>query len=128
MGGRGCIVEIDESLFQGKRKYNRGLLLCSDQRTGNEENEKPLNNDKTEKSAEETNQRNYGSRVQGPWIFVLCWHHNDLLERRFFIVQKRNRETLLPIIQREVEQGTKIHSNQWKAYAKLNEHGLLTKQ
>lgn len=28
----------------------------------------------------------------------------------FFIVQKRDRETILPIIQREVEQGTKIHS------------------
>lgn len=32
------------NLFQGKRKYNRERLLCSDQRTGNEENEEPLNN------------------------------------------------------------------------------------
>jgi len=113
MGGQGCIVEIDESLFQGKRKRNRRRLLCSDQRMENEENVEPLNNDETEQSIEVngTNQRNYDSRVQGPWIFDLCWHYNDLLERRFFIVQKRDRETLLPIIQREVGQGTIIHSD-----------------
>jgi len=62
-------VEIDESLFQGKRKYNRGRLLYSDQRTGNEENEEPINNDDTEQSAEEngSNQRSYGSRAQRSW-------------------------------------------------------------
>ncbi|KAF6203578.1 hypothetical protein GE061_001910, partial [Apolygus lucorum] len=32
MGGVGTEVQIDESLFQGKRKYNRGRLLRSDRR------------------------------------------------------------------------------------------------
>ncbi|CAF1018061.1 unnamed protein product [Brachionus calyciflorus] len=29
MGGHGYRIQIDESLFQGKRKYNRGRLLSS---------------------------------------------------------------------------------------------------
>jgi len=56
-------VEIDESLLQGKRKYNHGRLLCSHQRMGNKENEELLKSDETEQSAEEngTNQHNYCS-------------------------------------------------------------------
>jgi len=30
MGGHGGTVQIDESLFQGERKYNRGRLQCGD--------------------------------------------------------------------------------------------------
>lgn len=28
MGGHGCTVQIDESLFQGKRKYDYDRLKC----------------------------------------------------------------------------------------------------
>ena len=30
MGEKGLIVQIDESIFQGKRKYNRGRLRLGD--------------------------------------------------------------------------------------------------
>jgi len=30
MGGKRFIVQIDESIFQGKRKYNRGRLRLGD--------------------------------------------------------------------------------------------------
>jgi len=37
----------------------------------------------------------------GPWVFGICWKQPDLLlERRFFIVEKRDRETLLQIIKK----------------------------
>ncbi|KAF0766503.1 DDE Tnp IS1595 domain-containing protein, partial [Aphis craccivora] len=46
-------------------------------------------------------------------------------ERRFFIIEKRDRHTLLPIIEREVEISTTIYSNQWRAYSSLNDHGFI---
>jgi len=47
--------------------------------------------------------------------------------RRFFIVYKRDRATLLPIIKREVEVGSKIHSDEWRAYRNLSDHGYVHK-
>ena len=32
MGGQGYSVQIDESLFRGKRKYNKGRLLKGDEK------------------------------------------------------------------------------------------------
>jgi len=40
-------------------------------------------------------------------------------------VEKRDANTLLPIIQNEVLKGTTIHSDQWKAYSKLPDHGYV---
>ena len=39
---------------------------------------------------------------------------------RYFCVQRRDRETLPPIIQREVTEGLVIHSDEWPAYCNLN--------
>jgi hypothetical protein len=63
IGRPGYSVQIDESLFHGRRKYNRGRLLKGDKKPKNEKSTKPQNSKK----------RNYGNRVKGPgylgWLF-----------------------------------------------------------
>lgn len=56
MGGKDYIIQIDESLFHGKRKYNKGRMLKGDKKPKNEQKEK-----NTKKS-----KKNYGNRVTGP--------------------------------------------------------------
>ena len=41
------------------------------------------------------------------------------------IVQQRDHATLLPIIKRHVQRGSKIYSEQWGTYMSLNEEGYL---
>lgn len=48
-----------------------------------------------------------------------------MLERRYFTVNKRDKATLLPIIPAEVETGSTIHSDEWRDYAYLNDHGYV---
>jgi len=55
--------------------------------------------------------------MQAPWVFGLCCNKDKKTERRFFIVERRDRQTFLPIIEREVDIGTTIHSDQWRAYS-----------
>lgn len=45
--------------------------------------------------------RNYGNRIQGPWVFEFCWEHDGILKRQYFIVNKRDTATLLPIISKQ---------------------------
>jgi hypothetical protein len=62
MGGPGYRIQIDESLFQGKRKNNKGRLLKSDVNSKNSFKKK-----------------NYGNRVQGPWVFgLVCQKISDI--------------------------------------------------
>jgi predicted ABC-class ATPase len=44
-------------------------------------------------------------------------------EVRMFVVEKRDAQTLLPIILRNVKKGSQINSDEWRAYSKLNKHG-----
>jgi len=75
MGGKGYNIQIDESLFRGKRKSNRGRLLLGDK--------KPKENvlDKL-RSIVENNQssRNYGNRVTGPWVFGMVLQDKKVLK------------------------------------------------
>ena len=66
MGGTEFNIQIDESLFRGRRKYNRGRYLKGDQKV------KETISDKL-KSIMENNKtnRNYGNKVTGPWVFGL---------------------------------------------------------
>jgi len=43
----------------------------------------------------------------------------------FFIVNKRDRDTLLPIIIQEIEPESTVHSDEWRAYSTLKNHGFL---
>jgi transposase-like protein len=64
--------------------------------------------------------RNHGRRVDGPWVFGLILGHDV----RYFYVPRRDALTLLPIIQREVEAGSTIHSDEWAAYRGLRDLGF----
>ncbi|XP_031329161.1 uncharacterized protein LOC116160167 [Photinus pyralis] len=100
-GTREDPVQIDEARFAGRRKYGRGRMLQGDAPTESEESDDDIHNN-----------RNHGRRIDGPWVFGL----RNINETRYFYVARRDAETLLPIIQREVEMGSVIHSDEWPAY------------
>jgi hypothetical protein len=59
--------------------------------------------------------RNHGARVDGPWVFGLC-QGNDC---RYFVVERHDKGTLKPLIERECQRGSVIHSDKWPPYALL---------
>jgi len=48
---------------------------------------------------------NNRNRLQGPWLIGMCCNNDHKTEWRFYIIEKRDRQMLLPIIEREVEIG-----------------------
>uniref|UniRef100_A0A915ID38 ISXO2-like transposase domain-containing protein n=1 Tax=Romanomermis culicivorax TaxID=13658 RepID=A0A915ID38_ROMCU len=95
MGGPNEIVEIDESFFAGRRKpaaNMHGRMLCGNQ-VG------PARGDN-------------GNGERGPWVFGMVHKRkNNLLDHRFFVVQRRNASTLISFIQQHVAPGTTIRSD-----------------
>ncbi|CAI6359232.1 unnamed protein product [Macrosiphum euphorbiae] len=62
----------------------------------------------TDEGAQVQNNRNHGARIDGPWVFGL--KHGNY--SRYFYVERRDKDTLLPIIKRECEGGSVIHSDE----------------
>lgn len=83
-------VQIDKERFAGWRKYNRDRTLEGYTASNQTESEAGGNNCKLERL------------IDDPWMFGL----KQGSDCRYFYVQRRNRETLQPIIQREVAKGS----------------------
>lgn len=97
--------QTDEARFAGRRKYNRGRMLNG--------NNAPLCEDS---DADIKNNRNHGRKIDRPWVFGLK-HGSDF---RYFYVQRRDRNTMISITEREYGKGLVIHSDEWSAYGNLN--------
>lgn len=62
-----------------------------------------------------------GHRVEGQWVFGGI---EDGTRKSFMVaVDKRDEETLLPVIKKWIQPGTLIISDCWKAYINLEKHG-----
>lgn len=86
LGGPGVIVQIDESLFNHKSKYQRGRRANKEQ-----------------------------------WVFGIADTSVKPAITYLQTVDKRDAATLLPIIERVVAPGSTVHSDEWKAYKKIQE-------
>ena len=62
-----------------------------------------------------------GHPVEGQWVFGGI--EQDRLKCFLVAVEKRDKGTLLPIIQKWIAPGTFIVSDCWKAYCNLEKHG-----
>jgi hypothetical protein len=116
LGGPGIVIQVDECLLRGSRKNNKGRFRLGDLPSEN------LNVDDDSENIDPLayEVRNYGRRLDGPWVFRvfgLC----DNNEGRYFAIQKRVKVTLHNIIQREVIAGSTIHSDGWSGYNGLSD-------
>ncbi|CAG0896799.1 unnamed protein product, partial [Darwinula stevensoni] len=102
-------IQIDEARFARRRKYNCRRLLDGDELPEEEDDKVNI-----------INKCNHSRRVDGPWVFSL----KKGLDVRFFVVERRNAGTLIPIIQREVTPGSHIHSDEWPTYSCLSALGF----
>lgn len=59
--------------------------------------------------------KDYGLQIKGPWVFVIC----DANERRYFLLENRDKTTLHKLIEQEVTEGSVICSNNWEVYSKV---------
>jgi len=92
MGGTNTSVQ--ESLMRGKRKYNRCRLFGVDIATENVDM-----NEVSDEEEPDFSNRNYGKKFTGPLVFGMCQKdENGVIEVRYFVAEKKDRQTLHGII------------------------------
>lgn len=106
-------VQIDESYFQGRRKYNRGRLRDGDKAKDDEA-------EKKEEMKRDKNSDYEHGKVVGPWVFGLYMSQTRC---RFYVVHDRTGDTLLPLVHDNVEPGSTVVSDLWPAYNRLKDEG-----
>lgn len=81
------VIEIDESIFGKRRKYNKGKAF------------------------------------RQVWVFGLVQKESRQIS--LHMVEDRKKATLIPLINENVKQGSKIYHDDWASYRKLHEYGYL---
>ena len=57
-----------------------------------------------------------GTRVEGVWVFGAVEANTDKRRCIVFEVERRNRQTLIPLIQKYIKPETMLHSDGWAVY------------
>jgi len=74
-----------------------------------------------DEEADVQNMRNHSAQIDGPWVFGL--HQGDVCH--YFVVERGDKGTLIPLIKRECEVGSVIYSDEWWVYSSLTAEGFL---
>lgn len=114
-------VQIDESYFRCRLKYNRGRLL-----NGNRTNSSKVEMQELESTDEEyyddnrpiIGQTSMDNPIMGSWVLGL---YRSKTEKRFVYIPDRSSATLIPIRQRVVAEGSVISTDEWRAYRRLRD-------
>lgn len=130
LGSNNTVIEIDECLLRGKRKNNRGRYLQMDE-WNNAPNETyiPSSSDDETSGGDDSCTERYRNRIEGPWVVGICEcsvnseGKRKLLEARYFVVERRDKFTLVPLILQEVNHGATIFTDEWKGYRTLRYYG-----
>ena len=108
IGSHEVPVQIDESYFRGRRKYNRERFLFSNlENNGNSSDEEGVAD---------------ASQIPGPWVLGICTAKSDV---RFLIVPDRSANTLLYIIEENAALHSVIWSDKWISYNGLTALGYI---
>ncbi|KAF0991873.1 hypothetical protein HZS_2834, partial [Henneguya salminicola] len=104
------VIQIDQSLLRGRRMYNRGRIFQGNEAISADDQREFTN---MQEGGEEVNiNRNFERQIASPWIFgmVECHKQPDgsykSKEVRWYHVDRRDANTLLPIIRDNVTPGT----------------------
>ncbi len=112
-------IQVGESYFSGRRKYNRGRFLSFDQHT-----RKACYLTGIQKSqAQPTSSRNCGNRIAGLWVVGLLQSKENV---HFLVVPDHTAATLTPVIEKYVVEGSIVVTDEWRGYSQLERRGFFS--
>lgn len=112
-------VQIDESYFSGKRKYNRGRMMEGDHRTDFEE----IGDWNSEQYDDDDEPADFG-KDSSEWKWVVGIYSSSQ-NVRFFRVRNRKKETLMSLITKYVAPGSVISTDEFTSYKALSSLGYV---